>query len=126
MERTPYQVTVKLDSYIAEPYLPATDDLINILKKSGASRARSDAKREAALKAYLNANGISAEAYAALQKKAAEKWYKNDQGTIIIPRHQFCGCVVTAVGQAPAAVRGQFDKDSFRHYVRVSDFVTDR
>ena len=27
---------------------------------------------------------------------------------------------------APAAVRGKFDRDSFRHYVRIGDFVTDR
>ena len=43
---------------------------------------------------------------------------------IIIPRHQLAGCFVEAVIGAPANVRGEYHKDSFRHHVRLSDFST--
>jgi hypothetical protein len=126
MERTEYTVKIKLDSYIADPYWPETDDLINIQKKSGTNRAKSEAKRELALKSYLKQEGISPEEYTALVTKASRKWYTNDDGKVIVPRHHLAGMLVNAVCAAPAAVRGKFDRDSFRHYVRIGDFVTDR
>jgi hypothetical protein len=126
MNRNVYTVTLKVESYIAEPYWPELDDLINIQKKSGVNRCKSEAKREASLKAYLKQEGISPEAYAALESKAKERWYKDEQGRIFIPRHHLAGCLVQTVKTAPAAIRGKFDADSFRHHVRISDFATDK
>lgn len=126
MDRTNYTVRLKLDSYIAEPYWPALDDVITIQKKSGMNRAKSEAKRDLALKSYLKQEGMTLEDYQTLVKAASQKWYKNADGKIVVPRHHFAGCLVQAVATSPAAVRGKFDRDSFRHHVRISDFVTDR
>ena len=126
MERNSYTATIKLYSYIASPYWPELDDLINIQKKSGVNRAKSEGKRELALKSYLKQEGISEEHYFELLDKSSRQWYTNDDGKIIVPRHQLAGCLVQSVGMAPAAVRGKFDKDSFRHYVRLSDFTTEK
>jgi hypothetical protein len=126
MNSTTYTATIKIGSYIAEPYWPELDDVINIQKKSGYNRAKSEGKREAALKAYLKQEGISEKEYTSLVEKASRKWYRDDEGRIIVPRHHLAGCLVQTVKTAPAAIRGKFDADSFRHHVRLSDFVTDK
>jgi hypothetical protein len=126
VSRKTYEVTLRIDSYISEPYLPELSDLIDIQKKSGMNRARSEAKRDECLKAYLKREGISAKQYDNLVQMANRKWYMTQDGFIYIPRHHLAGALVQTVGSSPAAVRGKFDVDSFRHYVRISDFLTNK
>lgn len=128
--RVVYDVTLKMEQYIAAPYWPELDDKVNIEKKSGVNRARTEANRKKALDAYLDKIGMTDAEYDTLCKKAQRKWYRIDDddeaSPIIIPRHQLAGALVQAIKTAPAAVRGRYRADSFRHVVRVSDFVTEK
>ena len=58
------------EKYIADPYFPEREELINIQKNSGMNRARSEQKREDSLKEYLRRNGYTLEHYALLERLA--------------------------------------------------------
>ena len=129
MNRRELKCELLMEKYIAHPYWQAREEVIRIQRDSGMNRQKSDEKRAAALKAQLNKVGLTLEQYGELEKRAAWQWYRaggNDDGVIVIPRHQLAGCLVEAVGRAPKNLRGRFDKDSFRHLVQMSDFVTDK
>lgn len=53
MEYVEHKVRVHLDTYIAHPYWPEREKLINIQKESGLSRARTAQTRRKALDDYL-------------------------------------------------------------------------
>ena len=110
--------------YIADPYVPAREQLINIQKISGMNRAKSEDKRQQSLKDYLQRQGMSHEAYLALESAAKEPWYRNGAG-IIIPSHQFYGCLIEACSNASATLR-PCDPNNLRHVLTVSDLHTDR
>jgi hypothetical protein len=120
------RVTVLMTSYIAHPYWPARNRVIEIEKKSGMNRQKSDDKRQAALKAECERQGYTLAQYEQFKIEAAEPWYRNGDRTIIIPRHQLAGAFVQAIGTAPKSLRGPFDKDNFRSQVTVGDFATNR
>lgn len=130
MERKTLKVKLYLGQYVDHPYWPELNQVIDIQKKSGVNRCRSEAKREQAIKGYLKKEEMTEAEYEALQKKANRKWHrKNDDdptSPIIIPRHKIAGALVAAVKNATAAVRGKYNADSFRHTVRISDFETDK
>ena len=122
----PISITLKMTSYIAHPFWPARNTCIEVEKKSGVNRQKSDEKRVAALKAECSRQGITYDQYLDLRKQAAEQWYRQPDRTIYIPRHQLAGALVQCIGSAPKALRGQFDRDNFRALIHVGDFVTDR
>jgi len=121
-----HTVTLEVSSYIAHPYWPETEDLVNILKKSGYNRARSDAGRESALREYLKVIGMSAEEFEDLKARAARQWHRSDDGTIIIPRHQFSGALVETLLRMPSRQRPFADAGTLRSLVQISDLRTDR
>lgn len=101
-----YQLKVQFDKgYIAHPYWPERERLINIQKESGTKRARSEGKAKQALDAYLSARGMTQEEYADLVAKADRQFYRNDDEAIIIPAHHVYGCFAQTCDIAPAAVR---------------------
>lgn len=120
------KVVVHFDDYIADPYWPERNTVIDIQKKSGMSRARSDDKRAQALSSYLKKEGITMEEYQRLCETADRKWYRlnpDDQTTeIVIPRHQFSSALVQAVASAPAGSR--FPADDLRSKLRLGTFRT--
>jgi hypothetical protein len=118
------EVKFKLTDYIGSPYWAELSKLINISK--GVHPKLGPEKKLAAIKANCAKIGVSPEEYASLQEKVKEKWYKNDEGYIIIPRHQMAGMLVQTVVSAPKAIRGSFKRDSFRSLVRLGDFVTNK
>jgi hypothetical protein len=118
-------ITLEMVNYIAHPFWPARNVCIEIEKKSGVNRQRSDDKRQAALKAECEKQGYTYEQYLEFRKQAADQWYRAN-GKIIIPRHQLSGAFVQTVGCSPKALRGPFDRDNFRALVQIGDFVTDR
>lgn len=118
------QVELLITNYIAHPFWPARNAVIEVEKKSGVNRQKSDEKRVAALKAECSKQGISYERYLELKNEAAEQWYRKSDRTIYIPRHQIAGGIVQAIGGAPKALRGQFDRDNFRALVQIGDFLT--
>ena len=69
-------VTIRLKNYIAHPFWPARNTCIDIEKKSGVNRQKSDEKRIAALKAECEKTGITYERYLELRIEAAEQWYR--------------------------------------------------
>ena len=122
------RITLAMANYIAHPYWPARNRVIEIEKKSGVNRQKSDEKRQAALKAECDRQGYTLAQYEQFKRDAAEQWYRKPQapaGKIIIPRHQIAGGLVQAIGGAPKALRGPFDRDNFRALVQIGDFQTD-
>ena len=118
-------VTLEMTNYIAHPFWPARNACIEIEKKSGVNRQKSDEKRVQALKAECGKQNITYERYLELREEAKEQWYRNDDGVIVIPRHQIAGALVQTIGTAPKALRGSFDRDNFRALVQISDFTTE-
>lgn len=124
-----FSVTLSVRRYIADPYWPEQEQVISILKKSGSSNSRSaEEKREEKLATYLKTIKMSMEDFRALEKKAAEPWYRKVRGDanspIIIPSRQLTGMLVHAASSAPAGSR--MDCDNLRSVISVSDFVTNR
>jgi hypothetical protein len=123
-----YDVEVALSKYIAHPYWPEQERLINIRKQSGVDRARSEDKREKSLNAFLKKIGMNAEAFKELERMANQPWYRvnrNDENSpIVIPKHQIEGMLVHAASEAPSGIR--VPVDNLRSLIRASDFVTNR
>ena len=112
-----------VQGYIADPYYPEREELINIQKASGMNRSRSDAKREQALKEYLRRLDMTAEQYLDLEKLAQRPWYWNSAGEIVIPAHQMYGCLIEGAKTLSPSQR-PCDPNNLRHILRVSDFAT--
>lgn len=117
-------VTLEMRSYIAHPFWPETNWCIDIEKKSGVNRQKSEEKRVAALKAECSNRGVTYEQYLEWKQLSKRAFYTRDDGTIYIPRHQVAGALVQAIGGAPKALRGPYTKDNFRSQVEMSDFET--
>ena len=114
--------------YIADPYWPELEELINIQKGSGMNRARSEEKREAALQTYLKRIGMSPEDYADLEALAYRPWYRkhlsdDPADEILITSHQFYGCLIEAAKSCPASIR-PCDPDNLRHCLTIGDMPT--
>jgi len=127
MKRKTIEVTLTMEKYVAHPYWPEREFVIRMQKDSGMNRQKSEEKRQAALKAQVEKSGFTLDDYRAAEAKARREWYRagdKDDGNIIIPRHQLAGALVETVGRVPKALRGKFDKDSFRHFVQIGDFTT--
>lgn len=129
LQRRTLLCVVRFESYIAHPYWPEKGDLIDIQKKSGMNRVRSDEKREKSLATYLESIGMTAERYAEIVELSERQWYRQNgavDSPIVIPRHQISAALVECCKSAPAAVRAKLHADSLRHHLRLSDFVTDK
>jgi hypothetical protein len=120
----PIHVTLKMANYIADPFWPSRNACINIEKKSGVNRQKSEEKRVQALKAECNKQGITYERYLELKEDAKTQWYRNKDGFIVIPRHHIAGTIVQTIGTAPKALRGIFSRDNLRALVQIGDFAT--
>ena len=117
-------VVLEMRSYIAHPYWPETNACIEIEKKSGVNRQRSDDKRVTALKAECQKQGVTYEEYLRMKERSKKQWYSRKNGCIFIPRHQIAGAIVQAIAGSPKALRGPFDQDNFRALVELGDFET--
>lgn len=130
MERVELTVEFEMETYIAHPYWPETNDVIDIQKKSGMNRVKSDEKREKALKGYLDSIGLTLTDYERLIERSKRQWYRADnddqKSLIVIPRHHVSACLVETSKTAPASVRGKYKPDSLRHHIQISNFDTDR
>jgi len=132
VEMKTLRVTLRFVSYIAHPYWPERQHLIDIQKKSGMNRARSQEKREEALRKYLEQIGMKKSEYDELERLADREWYRvngkqyektpEEMRPIMIPRHQLSGCLVQSCPKAPAGSR--FDPEQLRSLVQLGDFVT--
>lgn len=109
--------------YIANPYWPEINTLINVQKESGMNRAKSDANRRKALEEWLRANKKTLSWYEKLQKDAARPFYTSADGEIVIPKNQLIAFLVATCDTARAAQR-PCSPDQVHARFRVSDFAT--
>jgi hypothetical protein len=68
-----FDLEIELRSYIADPYWPERERLVNIQKESGMSRARSAANRRKALEEYLRSEGMTLKDYDELEVTRARR-----------------------------------------------------
>src|SRR5262249_11535065 len=130
MGRHLYHLTLYFEGkYIADPYLPEREELINVQKGSGMNRARSEQKRQQALSDYLKRIDWTPERYAELEQAANQPWYRQELGNpespIIIPSHQYYGCLIETCKNISAVLR-PCDANNLRYVLRVSDLTTER
>jgi hypothetical protein len=118
------EFTLRFKSYIAHPYWPEADQVVTIQKQSGMNLLRSQDKRNKALSTYLEKIGMTIQEYHKLEELAARPWYTNDEGFIIIPRHQFSGALVQATQSAPSGSR--IPAEALRSTLQISDFTTEK
>ena len=106
MTTVTYEIAAKFPrGYIGDPYWPALDRLINIQKKSGMNRAKSDANRRKALEECLQREGMAFDDYKVLEKQARQPFYLNESGEIIIPELHVTAFLVATCDEARAATR---------------------
>jgi hypothetical protein len=91
--------------YIAHPYWPAMDKLVNIQKNSGMNRAKSTANRRKALEEYLRGVGMTLADYEKLEVAAKEPFYRDESGEIIIPELHVMSFLVATCSETRAANR---------------------
>lgn len=111
--------------YIEHPYWPEMYKLIEIDKKSGVNRARTEANRRRALESYLTDAGLTLADYEALRAAAQRPFHTtgtNGTQRIVIPAEKILACLVNASDVAPAKLR----IPNLRVAVRASAFVTDK
>jgi len=105
--------------YIAHPYWPELEKVINIEKESGTRRARSEANRARALEDYLKKVGLTLDKFNKLKIAAARPFYTNGRdGEIIIPEHQIYGMLAAAADEARSGVRIA-SRDQIRSAIQV-------
>ena len=92
---TEFKVSVNLKNYIAAPYWPELEKLINIKKESGMSRARTQETRRKALDSYLNSVGMTRGDYEELERLSARPFYTHE-GHIIVPELHVISMIVAA------------------------------
>jgi hypothetical protein len=126
-----YQIKF-LKGYIAHPYWPQRERLINIQKESGTKRVRSEEKRVKVLRDYLATKGMSMADYEALEQEADRQFYQardldnadgHDASEIVIPAHQMYGMAAQACGLASSAIRVA-RAENLRTVLTVSDIFT--
>lgn len=112
-----------LRGYIADPYWPERERLINVQKSSGLNRAKSDAARRKALEEYLRSTGMSVGDYEKLSTLASRPFYTDADGCIVIPELHVMSFLVATIDQARAAMR-PCDPDQVRSRFVVSQWTT--
>lgn len=116
-------LTIYIESYIAHPYLPEREKVINIIKESGMARARSTANRHKALQEYLEAHGMTEAEYEALCAAADQPWHLDEAGHIIVPKRSVDGMLTEAADRARAAFRA-FPASMARTAARTTSWTT--
>lgn len=125
MERIRLNFVFGEPGYIGNPYWPEMAKLIDIQKRSGMNRAKTDANRRRALEQHLISQGLSYQDYLDLEKLARRPFHMNADGFIYIPATRVTAMMVNAASVAPAALR-PCRPDALRSAIKTSDFLTDK
>ncbi|MGH2595809.1 MAG: hypothetical protein ACRDH7_07575 [Actinomycetota bacterium] len=116
--------TIHLKSFIGHPYWPEMNDLVNITKESGMSRARSSANRRKALEEHLKTIGMTLADYDALELKANEPFHVDGEGNVLLPKPNVEAMLVATCDTIRAAGR-PCPPDMVRTVLRASGWTTD-
>lgn len=112
-------IKVKLRDLIYQPYTDSRAEVINIRKKSGADRARSEAKRKLCLEQELEKEGMTWDEWLELNAEA-DMLYKTDaDNKPVIPRHWISGMLVNALSKLPKNARFDLTPDNLRVRCRI-------
>lgn len=109
--------------YVAEPYWPEMERVINITKESGMNRARSQANRRKALEEYLNSHGMTLADFEELERLSRRPFHTDDAGQIIIPADKISAFLVNVASEIRAASK-PCNPDQVRSRIVCSDFAT--
>jgi hypothetical protein len=90
--------------FVAHPYWPEMYQLIEITKKSGVNRAKTDANRRKALEEYLRANNMTLADFEKLEAASRRPFHLID-GEIVIPRESVMAFLVACNSTARSAFR---------------------
>lgn len=107
--------------YVEHPYWPEMYDCIEIEKKSGINRCRTDKTRREALQAYLEEHKMTLADYQRLKELSLRPFHKDERG-IFIPWDKVLSCLSNASQVAPRKMR----IEQVRVAVASTDFVTNR
>lgn len=91
--------------YVANPYWPEMYEVIEITKKSGVNRAKSEANRRKSLEEYLRSIGMTLAEYQALEERSRRPFHATADGEIVIPAESVMAFLVAANATARAAQR---------------------
>jgi hypothetical protein len=114
------QLIFTTPGYIAHPYTVEMYKLIELQKRSGMMRARSDKKRREALEKALKDAGMSFSDYEELKRLAERPFATDAGGEIIIAGARILDCLVNASDVAPSAAK----MDNIRSRLKATDFRT--
>ena len=109
--------------YIAHPYWPEMNHIIEIQKKSGMNRAKSDANRRKALEEYLKNNAMTLADYEQIEKLAQRPFHTDPVGNIVIPSEKVSAFLVNTTDELRSASR-PCEPDQIRTRIRVSFWAT--
>jgi hypothetical protein len=115
---------IKLHSYIAHPYWPERERIINIIKESGMSRARSTANRQKALDEYLQSHDMTQDDFKRMQELADRPFYTAGDW-IIVPSLHVMSMIVNTCMTIRSAGR-PCPPEQARSAMRAGDWRTDR
>lgn len=115
--------TVHLRSYIAHPYWPEMDKLVNITKESGMSRARSSANRRKALEEHLKQIGMTLSEYDDLEARANRPFHLDDERCVSVPKPNVEAMLVATCDTIRAAGR-PCGPDQVRTVLHLSEWTT--
>ena len=122
--------------FIAHPYWPEREKVINIRKRSGVDRPMlSDQKRAQALSQYIQSLGMTLVDFEGLEKQASRPFYTwadvllpevlngRDPTEIVISAHEVYGCLAQAASLVSSATRVA-KPEHIRTVLHVSDLAT--
>jgi hypothetical protein len=118
-----WKIAVHLDKYIAAPYWPEREKLINITKESGMSRARTAESRRKALDGYLAEHGMTRDGYEELERQASRPFYTGSDGLIIVPELHVMSMIVATCDMIGSRAR-PCAPELARTLIRVSPWAT--
>jgi len=118
------ELQIHLHSYIAHPYWPEMEQLINIQKESGMNRARSSANRRKALEEHLKTISMTLGDYDNLVRLAERPFHTDPDGRVVIPKANVDAMLVATCDTIRAAGR-PCPPDLVRTVLRASGWTTD-
>lgn len=123
-EQPMIRYSVHLKSYIAHPYWPEMERVINIQKESGMNRARSSANRRKALEEYLRSHEMTLADYEKLVERSKRAFHVDSNGLLYIPKRNVDAMLVATCDTMRAAGRPCVP-DMVRTALRASSWTTD-
>jgi hypothetical protein len=109
--------------YVGHPYWTEVNEVIEITKKSGMNRAKSDANRRKSLEEYLRANNMTLADFERLDQLSRRPFHFAPDGEIIIPADRILSFLVAANSEARAANRAT-PPEQVRSRIAATDFHT--